>query len=163
MPSRVAPFAMIGTLIPSGVAGVAVAQNHIEIGIAIALSFLAGWATRAAVSISENRSLAYMRRDLAISILSGSGALILVLGIVREYQLDWHAAAVLTFAVAAGGLPVLTMLRRTAVNSAKKAIGAWQWVDSHRKADERMRYDKTPPPRNDELQDLAKRLDDDPR
>ena len=163
MPSRVAPLALTSSLIPSGVAGVAVAQNHIEIGIAIALSFLAGWATRAAVSISENRSLAYMRRDLAISILSGSGALILVLGIVREYQLDWHAAAVLTFAVAAGGLPVLTMLRRTAVNSAKKAIGAWQWVDNHRKADERLRFDKTPPPRNNELQDLTKRFDDDPR
>ena len=127
---------------------------------AILFAFVAGWAARAAISLSEERSRRYMMRDFFISLLSSFGAMLIVVGAVRQFDLDWHAAAVLAFTLSMGGISALGLFTNTLRKSAEKALGAWRWVDDHRKADERMRFDKRPPAKNHELDDLAKKLDE---
>lgn len=126
---------------------------------AIAMAFISGWAARAAVSVNARRSREHMLRDFAVSLLSSGGALLIVVGAVRQFGLDWHAAAVLAFTLSMGGLSALNLVSRSVMRSALKAVDAWRWVQDHKAADERMRFDKNPPPTNRELDELARRID----
>lgn len=81
----------------------------------IAFGFAAGWAARAAVKVNKRESSAIIWRDLMVSVMISGGCLLLVLLAVEWFDLSELGAAVLSFILAMGGVKLLELIHREAV------------------------------------------------
>lgn len=133
--------------------------------IAVLFAFLAGWAARAAGHIDKGYTFRAVVKEFVISVLSSLGAAILVIGAVKQFELSWHAAAVLAFFLAMGGVKTLQKLSDSFWIGKTKLIEFWFWVDEHRRRDLQYRdgtslpFSKEIPDPDPELQRLAVKVD----
>jgi len=118
----------------------------------IAFGFAAGWAARAAVQVSKRESSALIWRDLLVSLLISGGCLLLVLLAVDWFGLDELGAAVLSFVFAMGGVKLLEVIHREAVEFLRRKFTDVDAVMGERRQDDQKHI---------AAQKLARKDDDD--
>lgn len=81
----------------------------------IGFGFAAGWAARAAVKVNKRESSAIIWRDFLVSVMISGGCVLVVLLAVEWFRLTELGAAVLSFILAMGGVKLLEVIHREAV------------------------------------------------
>lgn len=101
----------------------------------IGFGFAAGWAARAAVKVSARERGSAIWRDFMVSVMISGGCLLLVLLAVDWFRLTELGAAVLSFILAMGGVKLLEMVHREAVEFLRRKFTDVDAVMGERRQD----------------------------
>lgn len=122
-----------GKYSPPVVAALALVDWQLAGGIGF--GFAAGWAARAAVKVNKRESSSLIWRDFVVSVMISGGCLLLVLLAVEWFDLSELGAAVLSFILAMGGVKLLEVIHREAVEFLRRKFTDVDAVMGERRQD----------------------------
>lgn len=101
----------------------------------IAFGFAAGWAARAAISVNRNENGEHIWRDFLVNVLISGGMILIVLQVVRLFELDPLGAAGVAFFLAMGGVKLLSTMHDETVDWLKRKLTPTEIIMGERRQD----------------------------